>query len=74
VVDDQRGRTVAAAHDREVATGLTGVARATAVGTLVAERARQAGVAAVVFDRRHYRYHGQVRALAEGARAAGLAF
>jgi large subunit ribosomal protein L18 len=47
---------------------------ATKVGKLVAERAVAAGVTAVVFDRGSYMYHGRVRALAEAAREAGLAF
>ena len=50
------------------------VAAAQAVGRLVAERARQAGVESVVFDRGAYLYHGRVRALAEAAREAGLVF
>jgi large subunit ribosomal protein L18 len=48
--------------------------QATKVGELIAERAKSAGVEACVFDRGGYRYHGRVRALAEGAREGGLRF
>ena len=74
VINDTTGRTLAAANDREVDVKVRGVARAAAVGALIAERARAKGVAVVVFDRRHYRYHGQVKAVAEAARSAGLEF
>jgi len=75
VIDDTTGRTIAAVHDQEVAAAADGrISRATAVGTLIAQRAAAAGVTAVVLDRRYYRYHGQVKAVAEAARAAGLTF
>lgn len=80
VIDDTAGHTLAAAstHDPEVRSGLSGgegLSRAAeAVGRAVAERARRAGVAAVVFDRGGYVYHGRVKALAEAARGAGLEF
>ena len=79
VIDDQVGRTLAAAStlDTTLRPQLrTGADRAAAeqVGKLIAERARSAGVEAVVFDRGAYRYHGRVKALAEAARAGGLAF
>lgn len=61
--------------DGALRRGPTGnTAAAEAVGRLIAERALAAGVDAVAFDRAGYRYHGRVRALAEGARASGLAF
>ena len=77
VIDDREGRTVAAASslDKDLSVdgkGKTGVA--TAVGKLVAERAKAAGVTTVVFDRGGNRYMGRVAALAEGAREAGLKF
>ena len=50
------------------------MAAATAVGTLVADRAKAAGVTQVVFDRGGFRYHGRVAALADAARQAGLEF
>ncbi len=76
VIDDGAGRTVAAASTEQagVADGVTGVAAATEVGRLVAERAREAGIATVVFDRGGYKYHGRVAALADAARDAGLEF
>jgi large subunit ribosomal protein L18 len=74
VIDDAQGLTLAAASSREpdlsVQPGKTDAARA--VGRALAERARAAGVSAVVLDRGGYRYHGRVRSLAEGAREGGL--
>ena len=74
VIDDSAGRTLAAASSREpgLADGPGKTSAAHAVGRAVAERARAAGVGAVVLDRGGYRYHGRVRSLAEGAREAGL--
>ena len=61
--------------DKELRSGSTGnVEAATAVGKLVAERARAAGVSRVAFDRAGFRYHGRVKALADGAREGGLEF
>jgi large subunit ribosomal protein L18 len=79
VIDDVQGRTLAAASslDKGLKTELkTGADRsaASAVGKLVAERATAAGVTKVVFDRGAYLYHGRVKALADAAREAGLAF
>jgi large subunit ribosomal protein L18 len=79
VIDDQVGRTLVAAStlDAELRPQLkTGADQKAAeqVGKLIAERAKGAGVEAVVFDRGAYRYHGRVKALAEAARAGGLAF
>jgi large subunit ribosomal protein L18 len=76
VVDDTRGHTLASASTMEVdLRGLDGdkTAKARRVGELVAERARAAGVEAVVFDRGGNRYHGRVAAVADGAREGGLA-
>ncbi len=75
VVDDAVGRTLASASTMEVELrGLTGdkTAKAKRVGELVAERAKSAGVQAVVFDRGGNRYHGRVAAVADGAREGGL--
>ena len=78
VIDDDSGRTVAAASTLEkdlrgqVKTGADQAA-AEQVGKLIGERAKAAGVQAVVFDRGGYLYHGRVKAVAEGARAVGLA-
>ena len=78
VIDDESGRTLAAASTLEkdlrgkIKTGADQAA-AEQVGRLVGERAKAAGVQAVVFDRGGYLYHGRVKAVAEGARAVGLA-
>ncbi len=77
VIDDSKGGTVVAASTLEKELkGKTGATAAAAaeVGKLVAERAKKAGVAKVVFDRGGFIYHGRVKALAEAARAAGLEF
>jgi large subunit ribosomal protein L18 len=79
VIDDEHGRTLAAASSLEkpmreqLKTGAT-VEAARIVGKEIAERAKKAGVAKVVFDRGGYMYHGRVKALAEGAREGGLEF
>ena len=78
VIDDRSGRTLAAAStvekDLRDAGGTGNKAAATAVGKLVAERAKAAGVTSVVFDRGGFQYHGRVAAVAEAAREAGLEF
>lgn len=79
VIDDGTGRTVVAAStvDNDLKGALkkgSDLAAAQAVGKLVAERAVQAGVTKVVFDRGGYLYHGRVKALADAAREAGLNF
>ncbi|MFM9009114.1 MAG: 50S ribosomal protein L18 [Bacteroidota bacterium] len=76
VIDDLNGHTIVAASSREsgVNTKSTKIEQATAVGKLLAEKAKAAGVSAVVFDRGGYLYHGRVKALADGAREAGLQF
>jgi large subunit ribosomal protein L18 len=75
IVDDTVGRTLAAAStlDADV-RGVDGdkTAKARRVGELLAQRAQEAGIEAVVFDRGGYRYHGRVAALADGAREGGL--
>jgi large subunit ribosomal protein L18 len=78
IIDDSTGRTLAAASTLDPALksepGRLTVAKSRLVGQLVAERARARGVTKVVFDRGGYRYHGRVKALADGAREAGLEF
>lgn len=79
VIDDQNGRTVAAAssRDKDLQAALkTGADTAAAgeVGKLVAARAVSAGIKDVVFDRGSYLFHGRVKALADGAREGGLNF
>jgi large subunit ribosomal protein L18 len=73
VIDDFGGRTLAAASTLKDANGSgSPKERAKAVGKAVAERAKKAGISAVTFDRGGFRYHGRVRAVAEGAREGGL--
>ena len=78
VIDDTRGHTVAAASSKDktisVDDGSGKIGVAAAVGKLLAERATAAGVSSVVFDRGGNRYHGRVKALADGAREGGLKF
>jgi large subunit ribosomal protein L18 len=75
LIDDDRGATVAAAAWTEPdLRGLEPREQARRAGELLAARAREEGVEAVVFDRGGYRYHGRVAALAEGAREGGLRF
>jgi large subunit ribosomal protein L18 len=79
IIDDAAGRTLAAAStlDKDLKASLrTGADKdaASAVGKLIAERCKVAGVSAVVFDRGSYLYHGRVKALAEAAREGGLDF
>jgi large subunit ribosomal protein L18 len=79
VIDDDKGHTLASASSLEkdmrgkLKTGAD-VEAAKEVGRLIAERATQAGVKQVVFDRSGYRYHGRVKALADAAREGGLEF
>ena len=77
VVDDTLGKTLASASTMETELrGFDGdkTAKAKKVGELVAERAKSAGITAVVFDRGGNQYHGRVAAIAEGAREGGLSF
>ncbi|MFM2157192.1 MAG: hypothetical protein RL516_1941 [Bacteroidota bacterium] len=76
IIDDLKGHTIVAASSMEsgVDKKANKVDQAIAVGKLVAQKATAAGVSAVVFDRGGYLYHGRVKALAEGAREAGLKF
>ena len=75
VIDDVKGHTMVAASSAEK-EGKNGgnIAGAKSIGKLVAERARDKGIKAVVFDRGGYLYHGRVKALADAAREAGLQF
>jgi large subunit ribosomal protein L18 len=72
LIDDAAGKTIAAVHGREF-KGSQSV-QAKEVGTAIAAKAKKAGITAIVFDRGGYRYGGQVKALADAAREAGLTF
>jgi large subunit ribosomal protein L18 len=74
VIDDRTGRTLAEANSKSLAASGDKTRQAAEVGKAVAERAAKAGVTRVVFDRGPYRYHGRVKALADGAREGGLEF
>ncbi len=79
LIDDDAGRTLCAACslDKELKAKLKSggnVEAAKEVGGLIASRAKQKGIEAVVFDRGGFQYHGRIKALAESARAAGLKF
>ena len=74
LIDDVKGHTIASANSKEA--GATGpkVDQSKAVGKLIAEKASAQNINSVVFDRGGYLYHGRVKAVAEGAREAGLVF
>lgn len=79
LIDDSKGLTLVSVHSKSVGkvtdserAGKTAVAYK--LGSMIAEKAKTVGVNAVVFDRGGYRYHGRVKAVAEGARAGGLTF
>ncbi|MCF8276115.1 MAG: 50S ribosomal protein L18 [Flavobacteriales bacterium] len=77
LVDDLEGKTLLAASSADkgiAAEKINKTEVATLVGKLIAERAKEAGIENVVFDRNGYLYHGRVKALAEGAREEGLKF
>jgi large subunit ribosomal protein L18 len=79
VIDDDRGVTLAAASTLEKATAAeltsTGnVAAGKRLGAVIAERLKDQGISSVVFDRGGFKYHGVIRAIADGAREAGLKF
>jgi large subunit ribosomal protein L18 len=74
LVDDEAGTTIAAVNWTEAdLRGLKPMEQATAAGKLLAQRAKDAGVERALFDRGGYKYHGRVKALAEGIREGGVA-
>ncbi len=73
VVDDTTGKTLTSASTKEAKAKMT-VEGAKKVGELLAKKAKDAGITSVVFDRNAYKYHGRVKALADGAREGGLQF
>ena len=79
VIDDESGHTIVSAStvDKNLRSDMDGKSKkeqASLVGKAVAERAKDAGVESVVFDRGGYLYHGRIKALADGAREGGLKF
>jgi large subunit ribosomal protein L18 len=73
VVDDDAGKTLTAASSKEAKAKMN-LEGAKKVGELLAKKAKDAGITAVVFDRNAYKYHGRIKALADGAREGGLQF
>jgi len=73
LVDDTANHTIATVSDLGIEQGKKGE-RAAEVGKLIAERAKTVGITRVVFDRAGYRYHGRIKAVADGARKGGLEF
>jgi large subunit ribosomal protein L18 len=73
LVDDDSNRTLMTVSDNTVAEGKK-TERSTEVGKMIAARAKEAGITRVVFDRAGYKYHGRVKAVADGAREGGLEF
>jgi large subunit ribosomal protein L18 len=75
LVDDDRGVTLVGASDRSEGLQVEGagkIGKGLALGKLIAAKAKERGIAAVVFDRGGYRYHGRIKAVADGARQGGL--
>lgn len=72
LIDDQNGKTIASANDAEVKEGKTKIEKAAAVGKLIAQKAVAKKIEKAVFDRGMFKYHGRVKAVADGAREAGL--
>ena len=74
IIDDAQAKTLVSVSHTEIKKAANGIARAEAVGQKIAEKALAAGIKEVVFDKGRYKYHGQVKALADGARSGGLTF
>jgi large subunit ribosomal protein L18 len=74
LVDDANGHTVATANSNELGAKSNNIDNSKQVGAKLAERAKAAGIEAILFDRSGYQYHGKVKALADGAREGGLKF
>lgn len=75
LIDDSAGKTLFSAHAKEVKDKkLNKTELASALGALIADKALQAGLKEIVFDRSSYRYHGRVKAVADSAREKGLVF
>lgn len=74
VIDDAQGKTLVSATTGEMKKAANTIEGAKEVGKLIAKKCAEAKITAVVFDRAGYKYHGKVKALAEGAREGGLKF
>ena len=74
LIDDATGRTLVSSNTNEIGQSSVNIEASKSVGKKLAEKAAESGISAVVFDRGGYPYHGNVKALAEGAREGGLKF
>lgn len=74
LIDDEAGKTLASSNSWELGKTSVNIEASKSVGKKLAEKAAENGISAVVFDRGGYPYHGNVKALAEGAREGGLKF
>ncbi|MCK5123173.1 MAG: 50S ribosomal protein L18 [Candidatus Pacebacteria bacterium] len=74
LIDDQTGVTLASINDQEVKSGKTKTEKATEAGKLIAKKAEEKKITEVVFDRGGCKYHGRIKAVADGAREGGLKF
>jgi large subunit ribosomal protein L18 len=75
IIDDEKGHTIVAVNSYQLGVkGNATVKTSKQVGEKLAEAAKASGVTSIIFDRGGYKYHGQVKALAEGAREGGLKF
>ena len=74
LIDDQAGVTLASINNKEIKSGKTKIDKAKEAGKLIAEKAKKANIKKVIFDRGGYKYHGRVKAVADGAREGGLEF
>ncbi len=72
LIDDSKGNTLASASTRELNKKGKKLELAEGLGALIAEKAKKAGIKSAIFNRSFYRYHGRVKALAEGAKSGGL--
>lgn len=74
LIDDQKGHTIASVDLKKLGKKGKPVELAAELGKAMAEEAKKAGISTIVFDRRHYKYHGRVKAFAEAVREGGLQF
>jgi len=74
IIDDEKGETLVSASSLKIKEKMTKTKKARLVGEEIGKKAKKKGIRKIVFDRAGYKYHGRVKALAEGARAQGLIF
>lgn len=74
LINDENSQTLASAHTKEIKNAAAKTDKSLELGKLLAEKAKAKGISSVVFDRGCYKYHGRVKAVADGAREGGLQF